>query len=48
MVVLSDYAKGVLSDSVLARRAGAGPVIRWPVIADPKRLISAPIAAPRC
>ena len=38
VVMLSDYAKGVLSDAVSAGRAGAGPrVAGRMVIADPKR-----------
>ncbi len=37
-VVLSDYAKGVLSDRVLARAVAAARARGLPVIADPKRL----------
>ena len=37
VVILSDYAKGALSDAVLASRAGAGLALGRMVIADPKR-----------
>ncbi|MEJ0016678.1 MAG: D-glycero-beta-D-manno-heptose-7-phosphate kinase [Acetobacteraceae bacterium] len=36
-VILSDYAKGVLSDTVLARALGQAKVLDRLVIADPKR-----------
>ena len=37
IVVLSDYAKGVLCDRVLGRVVDLGRAARRPVIADPKR-----------
>jgi D-beta-D-heptose 7-phosphate kinase/D-beta-D-heptose 1-phosphate adenosyltransferase len=37
VVVLSDYAKGVLTDKVLARTIALARAARKPVIADPKR-----------
>ena len=45
-LVLSDYAKGVLTPAVVAAAIAAAKRLGLPVLVDPKRTISRCIAAP--